>query len=280
MNKVIIKHTEKVEDNKTNTNLKRLNATFESNVEEDLSHAGVRGMKWGVRKKEDGGTNTSGFTLNKKTPVGKLVTAAKKVKDFYEKPDKDFAEATKGMSKVKAAAIYTALGPYWGAKAINSAKAKAATPEGKAKAAAKAAQKKADEKEFAESAARIKAKDAAKASAKAAKKKAFDEEYEKEIGEYAAQKAAKASAKAAEKSVIAERKALSKNRRTMSDESLNKVANRIQLEKKVKGLVDGDVAPGRNAAQNILGKVGNATLMAAAGAVGGAIVAKALHNKP
>lgn len=137
MNK-IIKTVKKEDKSFDSSALRRANANIEVYSPEELAHFGVMGMKWGVRKSSGSeGSGGSGFKLRKSSPVGKAVGAAKGVKDFLEKPDKDFAEASKGVSRGKAALIYTAMGPHFGAKYLNSQKAKASSPEAKAKAAKK-----------------------------------------------------------------------------------------------------------------------------------------------
>ena len=137
MNK-IIKTVKKEDKSFDSSALRRANANIEVYSPEELAHFGVRGMRWGVRKDRDsGGSGGSGFQLRKSSPVGKVVTGVKEVNNFLTKPDRDFMEAAKGVSKGKQLLIYTALGPHFGAKYLNSQKAKANTPEEKAKAAKK-----------------------------------------------------------------------------------------------------------------------------------------------
>lgn len=120
-NKVIIRNKKEEVKSKSEVELRRLNAKLqhEDIPEDELAHFGVMGMKWGVRK---GSSDSGGNSIRSKNIL-------QKAKDALDKPDKDFAEATKGMNKAKAVGIYMALGPYWGAKAINAAKAKAANPK-------------------------------------------------------------------------------------------------------------------------------------------------------
>ena len=127
MNK-IIKTVKKEDKSFDSSALRRANANIEVYSPEELAHFGVMGMRWGVRK----GATSSGTTVN-----GKAVNAAKEVNNFLTKPDRDFMEAAKTTSKAKAALIYTAMGPHFGAKYLNSQAAKAKTPEAKAKAAKK-----------------------------------------------------------------------------------------------------------------------------------------------
>ena len=137
MNK-IIKTVKKEDKSFDSSALRRANANIEVYSPEELAHFGVRGMRWGVRKDRDsGGSGGSGFQLRKSSPVGKAIGAAKEVNNFLTKPDRDFMEAAKTTSKAKAALIYTAMGPHFGAKYLNSQAAKAKTPEEKAKAAKK-----------------------------------------------------------------------------------------------------------------------------------------------
>ena len=120
-NRVIVKSKKVEEVNRDGAELRRINAILEHKdvSEDELKHSGVMGMHWGVRN----GSSSDGGSSGSKRNI------LQKAKDIYDKPDKDFAEATKGMSKAKAFGIYMALGPHWGAKAINSAKAKAADPK-------------------------------------------------------------------------------------------------------------------------------------------------------
>ena len=122
MNK-IIKTVKKEDKSFDSSALRRANANIEVYSPEELAHFGVRGMRWGVRKDRDSDGSRS--------------ARQKEVNNFLTKPDRDFMEAAKGVSKGKQLLIYTALGPHFGAKYLNSQKAKANTPEEKAKAAKK-----------------------------------------------------------------------------------------------------------------------------------------------
>lgn len=121
-NKVIVKDkkVEEINSSESLTELRRLNARLQHEYisEDELAHYGVMGMRWGVRN-DRGGASFS----------GKAIGILKKAKENYQKPDRDFIEASKGMSKLKAAGIYLLLGPRWGAKAINASKAKSADPK-------------------------------------------------------------------------------------------------------------------------------------------------------
>ena len=70
-----------------------------------------------------------------------------------------------------------------------------------------------------------------------------------------------------------------KNRRTMSDSDLKRAVNRMQMEKKLKTLVEEDLVPGRLAAKDFLSKSGAAFVGAAAGAAGAALVKAYLAKK-
>lgn len=70
-----------------------------------------------------------------------------------------------------------------------------------------------------------------------------------------------------------------KNRRTMSDSDIKRAVNRMQMEKKLKTLVEEDIAPGRIAAKEFLSKTGAAFVGAAAGAAGAALVKAYLAKK-
>ena len=56
--------------------------------------------------------------------------------------------------------------------------------------------------------------------------------------------------------VIAKRKKIAQRRRTLSDTEIKTVIDRISNEKKLKTLVDEDVAPGKTAAKRILSDSG------------------------
>lgn len=119
-NKVIVK-SKKVEEfnGKDGVELRRLNAILKHKdiSEEELMHYGVMGMKWGVRKGPSDSSSSS-----KVSTFRKIFPTDKKIAD-------DWREASKGVSKGKQVAILALLGPRWGAKALNDAKAKAADPK-------------------------------------------------------------------------------------------------------------------------------------------------------
>lgn len=70
-----------------------------------------------------------------------------------------------------------------------------------------------------------------------------------------------------------------KNRRTMSDSDIKRAVSRMQMEKKLKTLVEEDITPGRLAAKEFLSKTGAAFVGAAAGAAGAALVKSYLAKK-
>ena len=70
-----------------------------------------------------------------------------------------------------------------------------------------------------------------------------------------------------------------KNRRTISDAELKKTVNRMQMEKKLKTLVEDDLIPGKVAVRDFLSKTGAALVGAAAGAAGAALVKDYLLKK-
>ena len=70
-----------------------------------------------------------------------------------------------------------------------------------------------------------------------------------------------------------------KNRRTLSDAELKKAVSRMQMEKKLKGLVEDDLIPGKIAAKNFMLNAGTAFVGAAAGAAGAALVKSYLAKK-
>lgn len=124
MNKII--KTVKKEDRSFDSSaLRRANANIEVYSPEELAHFGVMGMRWGVRNGRSSGGS------------GGVKGAIKKTVDFIEKPRRDFDKAAEGMSYIKRDLIARALGYHFGAKYINAQKAKADSPEGKAKAAKK-----------------------------------------------------------------------------------------------------------------------------------------------
>ena len=70
-----------------------------------------------------------------------------------------------------------------------------------------------------------------------------------------------------------------KNRRTMSDSEIKKAINRMQMEKKLKNLVEEDIAPGRIAAKEFLSKTGAAFVGAAVGTASATLVKSYLAKK-
>jgi len=139
-NKVIVK-SKKVEEvnGKDGVELRRLNAILKHKdvSEEELMHYGVMGMKWGVRK----GSSESSSGGSK---GGGLKRLADKI--FWTKEDeKNWQDATKGISTLKKVGIEALLGRYYGTKAINAAraaKAKGADPKEIVKKETKALRKK------------------------------------------------------------------------------------------------------------------------------------------
>lgn len=76
-----------------------------------------------------------------------------------------------------------------------------------------------------------------------------------------------------------DRAKMHKNRRTMSDSDLKRAVNRIQMEKKLKTLVEQDLAPGKLAVRDFLSKTGTAGAAAAAGVAGAALMKKYLASR-
>lgn len=85
--------------------------------------------------------------------------------------------------------------------------------------------------------------------------------------------------RSANASVRKSRAKMHKNRRTMSDSDIKRAVNRMQMEKKLKTLVEEDIVPGRLAAKEFLSKAGTAFVGAAAGAAGAALVKSYLAKK-
>ncbi|GEM_PF-2884058 len=124
-NKVIVK-SKKVEEvipSESSIELRRLNAKLqhEDISENELAHFGVMGMRWGVR-------NGSAELSSGGSKGGGLKRLANKIL-FTKEDEKNWQDATKGMSALKKVGIETLLGRYYGTKAINAAKAKAADPK-------------------------------------------------------------------------------------------------------------------------------------------------------
>lgn len=69
-----------------------------------------------------------------------------------------------------------------------------------------------------------------------------------------------------------------KSRRALSDEDLKKSISRLQMEKQYKNLAREDLAPGKTATTNLLGKVGGIALGAAAGTIGAKLAKEAIKN--
>ena len=70
-----------------------------------------------------------------------------------------------------------------------------------------------------------------------------------------------------------------KNRRTMSDSDIKRAVSRMQMEKKLKTLVEEDIAPGRIAAKEFLSKTGAAFVGAAVGTASATLVKSYLAKK-
>ena len=70
-----------------------------------------------------------------------------------------------------------------------------------------------------------------------------------------------------------------KNRRTMSDSDIKRAVSRMQMEKKLKTLVEEDITPGRLAAKEFLSKTGASFVGAAVGTVGATLVKSYLAKK-
>lgn len=83
----------------------------------------------------------------------------------------------------------------------------------------------------------------------------------------------------ADTKVRRDRAKMHKNRRTMSNSDIKRAVNRMQMEKKLKTLVEEDIVPGRLAAKEFLLKSGAAFVGAAAGAAGSALVKSYLAKK-
>ncbi len=85
------------------------------------------------------------------------------------------------------------------------------------------------------------------------------------------------------KAAINEKRSASKNRSTLSDEQLRQKINRLQMEKQLKELTDGEVNSGRKYAQQILKDVGKraltTTLSGAALYAGKALVTRSFDVK-
>lgn len=80
-------------------------------------------------------------------------------------------------------------------------------------------------------------------------------------------------------SVRRDRAKMHKNRRILSDQELKRAVNRMQMEKKLKGLVEEDLVPGKLAARDFLSKAGVSAAAAVAGAAGAALMKQYLSSK-
>jgi hypothetical protein len=70
-----------------------------------------------------------------------------------------------------------------------------------------------------------------------------------------------------------------RNRRLLSDDQLAATVKRLEMEKKLKELAADDLAPGKMALNNTLGKIVGTAFGAAAGVAGAAIVKQILASK-
>ena len=70
-----------------------------------------------------------------------------------------------------------------------------------------------------------------------------------------------------------------KNRRTLSDKELRTAVSRMQMEHKLKSLVQEDLTPGKVAAKDFLSKTGSTIIASAAGAAGAILVKSWLSSK-
>jgi len=85
--------------------------------------------------------------------------------------------------------------------------------------------------------------------------------------------------RSANASVRKSRAKMHKNRRILSDQELKRAVNRMQMEKKLKGLVEEDLIPGKLAARDFLSKAGASAAAAAAGVAGAALMKQYLSSK-
>ena len=67
-----------------------------------------------------------------------------------------------------------------------------------------------------------------------------------------------------------------KKRRIVSDDDLKKMVSRLETEKKLKSLVEEDIAPGRTAVRSQIAKFGTTALGAAAGYAGVVLIKRLL----
>ena len=65
----------------------------------------------------------------------------------------------------------------------------------------------------------------------------------------------------------------------MSDSDIKRAVNRMQMEKKLKTLVEEDLVPGKLAVRDFLSKTGTAAATAAAGVAGAALMKKYLASR-
>ena len=83
----------------------------------------------------------------------------------------------------------------------------------------------------------------------------------------------------ADTKVRRDRAKMHKNRRTMSDSDIKRAVSRMQMEKKLKTLVEEDIVPGRLAAKEFLSKTGAAFVGAAVGTASATLVKSYLAKK-
>lgn len=76
----------------------------------------------------------------------------------------------------------------------------------------------------------------------------------------------------------ANRSSMLANKRTISDDDLNKMVKRLEMEKKLKDLTTEDLNPGKKAIQNQMGKFMASAVGAAAGVVGAVLIKQALKK--
>lgn len=77
-----------------------------------------------------------------------------------------------------------------------------------------------------------------------------------------------------------DRKSALKNRRSLSDEELDKRINRLQKEKRFKDLQEDDITPGIKATKNFMSKYGGIALGSMAGIIGAKLAKAAMKTNP